>query len=109
ALGGDPGAALARLEAAVKNGLRATGALEGDADLKSLRDDPRWAAVLAGSRANEAAYLKDANAELAQIHHDDQADRRGGWSAINWAEVTPRDVARRKRVDEILAAGGAKV
>jgi hypothetical protein len=46
------------------------------------------------------------NAELAAIFTADQADR-SDWQRIDWAVVQPRDEARLRRVEEILAAGGA--
>lgn len=42
------------------------------------------------------------HAEMARIFAEDQADRQG---TIDWKIVTPRDVARRARVKELLAAG----
>jgi hypothetical protein len=109
ALAGDKEAALGALEGAVARGFRNPSGLERDDDLKGLREGPRWARLLEGAAANHEAYLKGANRELRRIHEDDQADRRPGPNGINWAEVTPRDEARRRRVREILEAGGAKV
>lgn len=47
------------------------------------------------------------NAELAQLYDEDQRDRDGDLMKIDWAVVAPRDDARRRRVAEILDAGGA--
>ncbi|MCA1665330.1 MAG: hypothetical protein LC659_13880 [Myxococcales bacterium] len=44
------------------------------------------------------------NDELAAIFIADQADRND-WQRIDWAIVQPRDEARLRRVEEILAAG----
>jgi len=82
--------------------------LERDGDLEPLHGDPRWPRELAHLAAVAAEHAKTLNAELIQIHHDDQADRASSYEKIDWAKVTPRDEARRKRVDEILAAGGAR-
>lgn len=46
------------------------------------------------------------NSELAALFAADQADR-ADWRRIDWALVAPRDEARLRRVDEILAAGDA--
>ncbi|HEY1584676.1 MAG TPA: DUF6624 domain-containing protein [Polyangia bacterium] len=48
------------------------------------------------------------NAELAQLYTEDQRDRDGDVTAIDWSVVAPRDEARRRRVAEILDAGGAR-
>ncbi len=108
ALGGDREAALDALERAVAGGYRGRAQLERDDDLKPLREAPRWARVLARADANAEAYFKGSNPELRRIHEEDQADRRAGPDGINWAEVAPRDEARRRRVRELLEAGGAK-
>ena len=46
------------------------------------------------------------NPELAAIFAADQADR-ADWQTIDWAVVAPRDQARLRRVQAILAEGGA--
>jgi hypothetical protein len=109
ALAGNQLAGLSAIEQIVALGYRERERLERDDDLRPLRDDPRWARALARADANAAAYFKGANPELQRLHEEDQADRRSGPSGINWAEVTPRDEARRKRVRALLSEGGAKV
>jgi len=105
---GDRDPAFALLARAIDDGLRDQD-LEQDSDLAPLHEDPRWPRELAHLAAKAAERSKTLNAELIQIHHDDQADRAvGAYENIDWAKVAPRDQARRKRVDEILAAGGAK-
>jgi len=105
---GDRDPAFALLVRAIDDGLRDQD-LERDSDLEPLHDDPRWPRELAHMAAKAAERSKTLNAELIQIHHDDQADRAvGAYEKIDWAKVAPRDQARRTRVDEILAAGGAK-
>ncbi len=50
----------------------------------------------------------DDNPELIRIYREDQADRSGEPDQIDWLAVGPRDHARKARVAEILAAGGAR-
>lgn len=50
-----------------------------------------------------------ADPELRQLFADDQADRARPVDQIDWAAVAPRDVARRQRVDVLVAAGRARV
>jgi hypothetical protein len=45
--------------------------------------------------------------ELAQLYDEDQRDRDGDPMRIDWSVVAPRDEARRRRVSQILDAGGA--
>ncbi len=51
------------------------------------------------AQAEQAPASAD-NPEMARIFAEDQADRQG---PIDWKVVTPRDVARRARVKELLA------
>ena len=102
-------AAFAQLALAIDGGFRNQAHLERDTDLAPLHADPRWQREIAHLVAKSEAHKKTLNAELMQIHDQDQADRAGGFDKIDWKQVTPRDQARRKRVDEIVAAGGAKV
>jgi hypothetical protein len=101
-------AAAARVSDGELRGLPADSWLT-DADLATLRGDPRWPPLLAQMIARSAALRSALDAELAQIYADDQADRNETYEKIDWSKVTPRDQARRKRVDEILAAGGARL
>jgi hypothetical protein len=105
ALGGDKDRAFRDLDASVKAGWRDAEAFANDGDLAALRTDPRWSRVLARARAARAAFEKRVNLELLQLYQQDQADRTG---AIDWGSVAPRDRARRDRVNEILAAHGAR-
>lgn len=84
-------------------------ALESDSDLALLHGDPRWARELARAEARAAAFRRTVNAELLRLHDEDQADRRKPYEQIDWKIVTPRDQARRQRVNELIAAGSAKV
>lgn len=106
ALSGNKEEAFAELKRAVEGGWRDAAHMQVDNDLDSLHDDPRWAEVLAGVESGLEAYRGAINRELLDLYDQDQGDRRG---AIDWDSVAPRDEARRKRVDEIVKAGGAKV
>lgn len=106
ALAGDAERAFAQLTAEAKRGRSTSAQLEQDTDLAALKKDPRWAGVLKAIDEGHAQRLATLNAELARIFEADQADRQG---QIDWAQVKPRDEAREKRVEEILAAGEAKV
>jgi len=85
------------------------GHLAADPDLSPLHADPRWEAAGKTLAARAAERWTRMNAELLQIYEDDQGDRRKPYDQIDWKQVTPRDQARRKRVDEIVASGSAKV
>jgi hypothetical protein len=63
-----------------------------------------------GCRARPAALavVQADNAELQAIVAADQADRQPAIGAINWAEVGPRDAARRTRVLELIAEDGLR-
>lgn len=108
ALAGNADAAFAQIALAIDEGQRTRG-IETDSDLASLHADPRWQRELAHRASWTAEHRKTLNAELAQLYEADQADRNtGGYEKIDWKAVAPRDQARRKRVDEIIAAGGAR-
>jgi tetratricopeptide (TPR) repeat protein len=111
ALAGEPDKAFALLDQAVGLGFTDARGLEADTDLGSLHGDPRWGKLKQRMEAarSEAARAGGVNLELLALHDQDQADRQGSYESIDWSKVTPRDVARRKRAAEIVAAGGAKV
>jgi hypothetical protein len=100
-------AAFTALARAIDDGARVDG-LDKDSDLDPLHADPRWQRELDHLAARTAEHRKTLNAELARIYDEDQADRAMVYEKIDWAQVNPRDEARRKRVDEIVAAGGAR-
>ncbi|MEW5930843.1 MAG: hypothetical protein AB1941_25560 [Gemmatimonadota bacterium] len=56
ALAGDAASALDYLGRAVAAGFRGAGHMAGDADLRPLHGDARWAQLLAAARGNEARY-----------------------------------------------------
>lgn len=110
AQGGNRDAAFAQISIAIDHGFDNQGQLDRDSDLVALHTDPRWQATSAQLAARREARRKTLNAELMQIYEDDQGDRAASsYEQIDWTKVTPRDQVRRKRVDEIIAAGGAKV
>jgi hypothetical protein len=98
--------AFASLQRAIDGGFRDAAHLERDTDLASLHADPRWQSARASLAEKLVAYRASINGELLDLFSADQGDRVG---TIDWSVVNPRDEARRKRVDEILTAGGAKV
>ncbi len=103
ALAGDRDRAFAALGEAFDRGFGEPATLDQDADLAALRLDARWPAAVARAEANLAAYLATASGELYQIYIDDQADRAGDVTAIDWSVVAPRDEARRGRVLAMIA------
>jgi hypothetical protein len=108
ALAGRADAAFADLDRALAGPFHDVDELPVDEDLAKLHADPRWTKLLAAFDAKRAEFATTANAELLQIYTDDQGDRMKPFEQIDWKVVAPRDTARRKRVDEILAAGGAR-
>jgi tetratricopeptide (TPR) repeat protein len=106
---GNRDAAFTQLRRAIDDGFRDQAHLEKDTDLASLHGDPRWPLVIAQLVAKNEERRKTLNAELMQLHDEDQGDRAGAYEQIDWTQVTPRDQARRKRIDEIIASGGARV
>lgn len=110
AAAGQKEAAFAYLDKAAAKGHRDVERATGNSQIKALHDDPRWKAFLTGVEARAAEYEKKNNAELTKLHNEDQDDRRPAMEGkkIDWAVVGPRDAERRKRVREILEAGGAR-
>jgi hypothetical protein len=107
ALGGDAEGAFRELARSIAAGYRDTAHMQEDTDLASLHDDARWADAVAQVESARQAYLASINAELLELYEQDQADRQGGFDDIDWSVVAPRDERRRKRVEEIVAAGEA--
>jgi hypothetical protein len=109
AQGGDLEGAFARLSQAIDRGDLRDQNIATDSDLDPLHGDPRWQSTLDHLAASNAERRKTLNGELIEIYDQDQADRNvGAYEQIDWGKVNPRDEARRKRVDEIIAAGGAR-
>ncbi len=107
ALAGDTDTAFARLGSAIEGGYRDVAHMQKDADLASLRADPRWKEAVAAAEAKQQEYVAANNAELIRIRDADQADRQGGPGNIDWSEVSKRDAQRLQRVRQIIAEGGA--
>jgi hypothetical protein len=105
---GNADAAFAELALAIDGGYHNASHLAADTDLTSLHADPRWQQAVARVDAAIAERAQRINTELQQLYEQDQADRTGTYEKIDWSKINPRDEARRKRVDEIIAAGGAK-
>jgi hypothetical protein len=115
AVTGHPDEAFVWLTRAADAGWRDADHLETDTDLDSLRDDPRFAAFVKTVEANAKRYDSENNAELRMLVEADQAARHQDMSAISeeerralWEKISADDAARRARVAEIIAAGGAK-
>lgn len=106
---GDKDAAFALLDKAAAKGYRDVERAGANPYLEPLRQDPRWKPFLEGVQARRATKVGNVNADLAKLYQEDQADREGTLQATQWAEVGKRDAERRKRVVEIVTAGGAKV
>lgn len=102
-------AAFAQLQRAVAGDLHGYDPAE-EGDFEPLHADPRWADILAQAKRSIAEHSEQANVELAAIYIEDQADRHvDSYEQIDWNKVRPRDIARRQRVSEILAAHGAVI
>lgn len=97
--------AFSLLRRAVELGLKDASVLEGDEDLAPLRAEKDWAPLVASVKKAKADWLAGLNPELLKLYEADQADRQGAIPP----DVTARDAARRKAVDAILAAKGARV
>jgi hypothetical protein len=109
ALAGDADRAFQFLDRAIAAGYRDSAHLQADADLGSLHGDARWKQVVARAEAAEKAYLDSINAEAYHLYQQDQADRSGNLEKADWEAISKRDLARRQRVREMLAAGSLKV
>jgi hypothetical protein len=105
------------LDRTAEAGYRDLAHLEVDSDLDSLRDDPRYAAFVKKAEANAERYDGENNAELRELVEADQAARQNTRQMNEaseeerramWEKISADDAARRARVAEIVAAGGAK-
>jgi hypothetical protein len=99
-------AAFAALDSMVDFWWANTSLLENDPNLALLREDSRWKMIIARSEANWAVRFGDTNRELSAIAAADQSDRQT--QPIDWKSMAEHDQDRRKHVEEILAAGGAR-
>lgn len=89
ALAGDRDAAFRFLESATEAGFRSASTLESDPDLKSLRDDPRWAKTLAAADAQQARWVKD-HSDPARARFI-TADIDRFWKAYDRAMAAPAE------------------
>lgn len=102
AVAGDRDGAFAHLTAAARAGYADPDALVADPDLASLQRDARWGGVASRVLRNRDTAGVERNAELEALYRADQAERKDG------TFTAERDAVRLARVQEILAAGGAK-
>lgn len=63
------------------------------------------AVLLMGALSTTATAGPVSNPEMQQIYDADQADRSVTIDKIDWAAVGPRDAARRKRTQQLMAEG----
>jgi hypothetical protein len=109
AAAGQKEAAFGSLDKAAARGYAHLDRAAGNPQLQVLQDDPRWKTFLQGVEARHTEHEKKNNAELTQICDADQADRAVDHpEKIDWSAVASRDAARRARVSQILAEGGAR-
>jgi len=87
------------LRRALARGWRDLDKLRGDPDLALLQRDPRWQALIADAAAKLAAHRRNINLELEQLGRTDDAPGQPTAARVF--------AARRARVAEILAVGGA--
>jgi hypothetical protein len=107
-LAGELDASFTQLDRSIAGGYFDLNLLDHDTDLTNARADARWTQTRGAAQTKQDAYVATLNQELFEIHQVDQADRQAGPSGIDWSVVHPRDLARQKRVREIVAAGEAK-
>lgn len=109
ALAGDPESALDLLLLAAERGYRHADHLKTDSDLESLHQSPKWAAIVAHVEANAAEYLASIHSELYDLYQQDQGDRQiQDPGPDHWQWMNERDLERRERVLELVAAGEPK-
>lgn len=53
----------------------------------------------------QAEAPQSSNVEMTRIYDEDQADRSGNLTAVDWSKVGPRDAQRREETRKLLAAG----
>ncbi len=95
---------------AAERGYRQADHLKTDPDLESLHHTPKWAEIVAHVEANVAEFRASIHSELYDIYQQDQGDRQvEDPGPDHWEGVTERDLKRRERVLELIAAGELKV
>lgn len=106
---GQKEAAFSYLDKAAAQGHDDLDRATGNPQFQVIQDDSRWKAFLQGVEARRAEHEKKNNPELKRICDADQADRAVDHpDQIDWSVVASRDAARRARVSQILAEGGAR-
>jgi ketosteroid isomerase-like protein len=116
ALAGRRDEAFRLLALSAERGLRDPKDLTDDADLASLRDDPRWPEAVAAVKRNEATFLKSftepaLRAEILAMVQEDQANRRqvlppNKSTPEGWAKIEAADARHTARMKEIVRAYG---
>lgn len=116
ALAGNRDEAFRLLGLSATRGLRDPKHLTDEADLASLRDDPRWPDAVSAVRRNEETFLKSFTepafrAELLAMVQEDQANRRqvlppNKSTPEGWAKVEAADAQHTARMKEIVKAHG---
>ena len=101
--------ALKQLQIVAGSGYRYFRQIERDEDFVPLRGDPRWSPLLQQVRGNNDRYLAARNPELLALFEQDQADRRQGINQSGHSAMAKRDQARKARVLQLLADGGARL
>jgi hypothetical protein len=109
ALAGQKTAAFGLLQRAAELGFKEVAHVQADTDLESLHDDVRWGAVVAAVQAAEDSFFRSVNSELYRLFQEDQRDRSGDPTKIDWKNVDTRDAQRRERVRQIIKSGGASM
>jgi hypothetical protein len=103
---GDKDGAFALLDKAAAKGFRDLDRTILTPEISGLASDPRWQKFVDGVRARSTARTANINAELTKLYDDDQASRAHAPQAA--AGPSQSDLARRQRVMEIVAKGGAR-
>ncbi len=102
-LAGAKDAAFHALEQAVQAGFRSIEHIRAAPDLAALHSDARWPKILQELTLRDEAAQRGANTALKAICDADQSDRKPPkGTAIDWAQVQPRDRARLVQVYELL-------
>jgi tetratricopeptide (TPR) repeat protein len=108
AMKGDKEAAFALLDKAASKGFRDLDRAVLNSEITVLAPDPRWQKFLDSVRARGAAHTANINAELTKLHDEERASRAHAPQGAVATGASQNDLARRKRVMEIVSQGGAR-
>jgi len=108
AMKGDKDAAFALLDKAAEKDFHDLDRAVLNSEITALAPDPRWQKFLDGVRARATAHTANVNAELKKLHDEDLASRAHTPQGAATTGASQNDLARRKRVTEIVAQGGAR-